>query len=487
MSKGKRSLIRWGSIGLALLAVAAVVLTASAPQSYGDAKPRFVRAPLNPDYVRFINDKQAGRPWPTRTAEGHPLSLIPPPDDLPHYKLAPDAASRDAYPIYYDLRTKNKLTSVKDQGSCGSCWSFSTFGSLESLLKPGTVWDFSEQHLIDNHGLDYGPCDGGHYKMSAAYLARWGGPVLETFDPYQYASRDGALPLKKHVQEIIFSPVRTSATDNNRIKDLVTKYGAVSISMAWDSSSWNQSTNSYYYRGSSWVGGHAVCVVGWDDNYSKSKFRSTAPGNGAFIVKNSWGTGWGAKGYFYASYHDTMFARANCNFVVKGEPTTNYKSIYDYDPLGWCGSWGTGSSPTCWMANIFTAKANESLKAVSFYCRGVSNKYEIYIYTKVASGKPRGGTLKGTKKGTIKSPGYFTVPLNALVPLVNGQKFSIVVKLTSTQANNYPIAAESRLTGYSSGAKASSGQSYLSANGTAWDDFAKYDSTANVCLKGFTK
>ena len=59
------------------------------------------------------------------------------------------------------------------------------------------------------------------------------------------------------------------------------------------------------------------------------------PGNGAFIVRNSWGTGWGDAGYFYVSYYDTNFGYGENAVFDDAEPTSNYNAIYQYDPLGW--------------------------------------------------------------------------------------------------------------------------------------------------------
>ena len=81
----------------------------------------------------------------------------------------------------YDLRClPGKVPPVHDQGACGSCWSFATFASLETCARPGDTFDGSENHLKNNHGWDWGPCEGGNPWVSVSYLARWAGPVSET-------------------------------------------------------------------------------------------------------------------------------------------------------------------------------------------------------------------------------------------------------------------------------------------------------------------
>ena len=109
-----------------------------------------------------------------------------------------------------------------------------------------------------------------------------------------------------------------------------------------------------------------MTIVGWDDNFSATNFSTTPPGNGAWIVKNSWGTSFGKSGYFYVSYYDQNMGYQE-NTVFTAEPTTNYTTNYQYDPFGMESSIGSGSSSTAYGANVFTATSTGTLKAVSFW------------------------------------------------------------------------------------------------------------------------
>jgi hypothetical protein len=263
--------------------------------------------------------------------------------------------------------------------------------------------------------------------------------------------------------------------------------------MYWSNSCYNPNTYAYYNPNQQ-VGGHAVNIVGWNDNFSAGNFavpgsgdKATPPGNGAFLVRNSWGPSWGWAGYFWVSYYDAYFARRSANVIFTGEATNNYKTKYEYDPLGWVISLG-GGTDTGWFANIFKATSSTPLKAVSFYAAGTTNNYEIYVYTNATANQPRSGKLATTKKGKC-GPGYFTFKITN-VPLTKGKLFSIVVKL-KTKGYNYPIPIERKYTGYSSKASSKAGQSFRSYDGDDWDDVTKLALFAglwpNVCLKAFAK
>jgi C1A family cysteine protease len=376
---------------------------------------------------------------------------------------------------------------VEDQGSCGSCWTFATYGSLESYLLPAQLSSFSENNLNNAHGFDTPCCNGGDMVMSTAYLARWGGtmqsgPVATACDPYTASCSDTtSCSIQEHVQNVYFLPLKQSPMDNNAIKSALMTYGGVYSAFDWlgdmraQTTYWNPSTAAYYDHATQ-GGNHAVTIVGWDDNFPATSFSTAPPGNGAWICKNSWGTSWGQSGYFYVSYYDKNMGSTE-NAVVTAEPVTNYAANYQYDPLGWVGSWGSGGSSTLWGANVFTAQTG-NLKAVGLYAVAPNMQYTIQIYTDPTN-TPTDGKLVATQSGSETYAGYYTIPLGTTVPLTSGHKFAVVIEFT-TPGYPKPLPTQEYIQGYSSNVINSPGQSYYSRDGSSWSDWYNYDGNAYV-------
>lgn len=402
--------------------------------------------------------------------------------------------STTGIPYYYDLRTLGKLTPVKNQDFSSVCWAFAVTGSLESNTLPYKSWNFSENNMKDllsssyKYGFDRGYNDAGCWEEALAYLASYSGPVTGAQDPFNDFSGSSPTNLKPvvHVQNTILLSSRTinGVMNNTAIKEAIMKYGAVYSLMTFLDPYYNSNTYSYYYKGTGSYN-HAICIVGWDDNYSKTNFKGNPPGNGAFIIRNSWGPDWGDKGYFYVSYYDKNLANTDDNIVfLKGESVKNYDNIYQYDPFGDVGNYGYDNN-VGWFSNVFKSNGRELLKATSFYVTQPNTAYNIYVYLNPVGNNPRSGLLASVKQGIITTAGYKTIILNNFVNLVKNQKFSIVVKLVSP--NDYePITIEYPLIGYSSKAAASPGQSFISPNGIKWQDITSVIDNANVCLKAFT-
>ncbi|MEN6325424.1 MAG: lectin like domain-containing protein [Syntrophomonas sp.] len=447
-------------------------------------------APAHPDFHSYLAAKKL-KDGEILLTEGRKPGFLPPPLNLSHLKGKTlfQAKKPLAFMPYFDLRKEGKVSPVRDQGPAGTCWIFATYGSLESYLLPQQNWDFSENNMKNlmsescPEGYDRSPDNGGNQFISTAYLVRWSGPVLEEEDPYNPLGNVSCSEFDptKHIQQVVYIPDRNGPLDNNNLKKALVNYGAVFTSMYYDDSSFNPETNSYYYHGDSFSN-HAVCLVGWDDNYDRNKFINRPSGKGAFMVRNSWGTSWGDKGYFYVSYYDSLIGTNNALFNNAENPD-NYDIVHQYDLLGWVASAGY-NSPSAWFANVFTTEGKEELVAVSWYASSANADYELMVYTNPQSGNPRSGVRVKNVSGVIGDPGYYTKVFKKPFTLGAGQTFSVLVRL-STPGYNYPIPLEMALPGYSSKASSAPGQSFISRNGRTWEEPADTWDNANVCIKAF--
>ncbi|MCX7830985.1 MAG: surface layer protein B, partial [Acidobacteria bacterium] len=187
------------------------------------AQEDFRLSPANPNFLKYQENEKNHN-----LLSEYNLGAIPSPLFLPHLKTEQTAPYSFATPSSYDLRNYGKVTSVKNQGDCGSCWAFATIASVESCLLPGETADYSENNLKDRHGFDLSCCDGGNIDMAAAYFTRWDGPVKESEDSYnQYSCYSpSSLTCQKHIQEVLYIAGRESALDNEGIKQAVMNYGA---------------------------------------------------------------------------------------------------------------------------------------------------------------------------------------------------------------------------------------------------------------------
>ena len=173
----------------------------------------------------------------------------------------------------YDLRPLGRVSSVKDQGSCGACWSFASMASLESNFMPGETNDFSENNLKNLHGFDWGHCSGGNADMAAAYFMRWNGPVNESDDPYNISNDvSPTLDPVKHVTDHYI----VSSASMSSIKEAIVEFGVVTTNIYYSDTYLNTSTGGYHYSGGNSIN-HGVAIVGWDDNYSTANFDSGNP------------------------------------------------------------------------------------------------------------------------------------------------------------------------------------------------------------------
>jgi len=440
-------------------------------------------APLNPRFLARQGDANARRAPAIAGVPGLSQPKLSPLDLSYLVSTEPPAV----FPRSFDLRELGRIPLIKDQDGYPACQAFATMGMLEAMLLPGEVLDFSEWHIYRHHGFnidnEYGSDSGGNWQMNAAYLLRWSGPVGEDDSPYGSGINPDALslPRLKHVQKMRFFPPRRDPLDNAAIKRYLMEQGPIYASILYDSSSYNSASASHYFSGGV-DANHGVVVVGWDDDFDRRRFLRVAPGNGAFILRNSWGSGWGNGGYFYMSYYDTGFqARMG---ALETADTDNYGLIYQHDPLGVISILG-GVSRHAWASNVFVAREAGELAAVGFYLMDTSSAYTIRIYRSLSGQDPSSGQLYVEQEGSWLHAGYITVPLETPVPLAEGERFAVAVHF-QTPGSDYPIPVEYPVNGYSPGASASPGESFVSHDGINWHDLTGIHPDTNACIKAYS-
>jgi C1A family cysteine protease len=462
-----------------------------------------------------------------------------------NYSDASDGiTSLAALPTSFDLRTTTspkRYTPVRDQGNFGACWAFATLASAESSeslnLLNGTAdpvvlspyhlaWAGYNAKTFSSGGND--PLGlGGNSVIATAAMSKGFGPEAETQYPYPSSQPSTAISLTNlNKSAYILSDTSwlptpmtspTSGTLNSTnmtaIKNAIYNKGAVYVS--YDAGpngiasakvypEATDGTHSYFsgtYFAPSYQSDHAVTIVGWDDTYPKTNFNyggvpdvldfaSQPPNNGAFLIKNSWGTSFGDAGYFWMSYFEpTIREIAILNITTK--PADN--NIYYYDDLGYGTSLSMSGISTLSMANIFpvnSANAVQSLNSVSFYTITPNTSYQVTVYTNSSATNPTSGTKALSVAGTQTFAGYHTVSLPNPPHVRQGEKYSAVVKLTapSGQTVGLPLETKSNPSDYLSVA---ANQSFVSLDGTSWDDVytslekvnQAWENCGNFCIK----
>ena len=439
------------------------------------------------------------------------------------------------FPEQYDARDAGLITPVKDQKPYDLCWAESVMSMAESnLIKKGIFnsdIDLSEifPHYFQwfrvpdplgltagdhNKWYPYESYDGfirewinswGSGYRAVLLLSGWPGLALEKTGPYPSAeaditnySLDPSLAWNASVVRLD-DALWISMNDTQAVKRMIMKKGSAVIAFNQNRTKFlNEETGAYYYPEFAYTN-HLVNVIGWDDNYPAYNFRIQPENNGAWLVKNSFGTDWGNEGYFWLSYGDKTISEDA--FIYDFTELIPGMKVYQYDGTVSYNYINDQEASSITAANIFTAVDNERLDSVGFLTPSSYFNYKIEVYRGVKD-TPDSGILFSSQSGSELYAGYHTIDLETPVDLCAGDRFSVIVEIdTSVPGTAYLMTdrSESYKTTDAKGnevifqefiSSSKSGESFYKNRNGSWVDCWNEDpelSLGNVRIKAYTK
>ena len=381
------------------------------------------------------------------------------------------------------------LSPIRDQQVFGTCWAFASVASAESTYykKTGNYIDLSELHLaffgyhnegvedklglVTNDGFAFLTEDkdknllqtGGNFFTTISLLADGIGFVSEKNMPYTLLNKEeqsigsfteilentyGSDYKDKCYKEAEYYVIDSNmiiGSDIRYIKEAIYNNGAVAtcyyaIGTTESNIYYNEENRAYYCYDETKLANHAVTIVGWDDDFDRTKFKGNKENpkeenlpknNGAWLIKNSWGKDYGDGGYFWLSYEDASMAiQPTLQLFV--EPVNNTR-IYQHDgtvPNRMV--YDSNNRSRVEYANVFTAQEDEEINRVGYLTTLSNIETTIRIYKNVDE-LPDDGELIAKYETKNTFYGYHTFELPDKVYIGQGEKFSIVITQTDKE------------------------------------------------------
>ncbi len=370
-----------------------------------------------------------------------------------------NVSEKGSIPSAYSAVDEGVVTAPKIQGQIGTCWTFAAASMAEtSLISQGQTYgggktadadtvDLSEAQIayftyrnaydplgnLDGDGTaflgeDWLNC-GGNHLFSTLSFASWKGLCEDKEMPYSSLSLDSEY-------DVTFSYKAAARLENaywinmsetETVKSLIMEYGTVLSDYAHYDIFLEEETGSYYCP-DTYVTNHAITIVGWDDNYSRENFKNTPEYDGAWLVKNSWGSDWGSGGYGWISYCDVSLSASGavCMLFTDAE---KYDNNYQYD--GSCVIASLQLPSGMMLANTYTASASdkERIEAVSFGLLSANVDYSIQIYKNCRDSRYMDGEalLSEPVSGSTAYAGYYTVELPEDIIVSRGDRYTVCI------------------------------------------------------------
>lgn len=403
--------------------------------------------------------------------------------------------SQNSLPKYYDLRKLSLMSPVKDQGNCGACWAFASIGALESnCLKNGSgPIILSEDNIIDCHGFYEAPCYGGSFYMVNALFTRHHGPLLNSVDSYTPNNNDcmfGGIwyppSLSMFVEEIRFLP-----KDINVVKNAIYKNGAIASSMFFNMANYSSSNYKYfdsYIDANDSLYPHCITIAGWNDTLS----FINAPGKGGWIIKDSYGTNWADKGYFYVSYYDAGILSETVLFptltTVPKLPINSH--VYYVDQFGWVDNYLTNSNKAYSMVEYCImpkggAILGQQIKRVGTYAVNPNMTITIEVFKSFVNGILSDKIASKTRDCNMK--GFYTFDFNLPTDTIQTSIY-LVASYQNNDGTLVSIPVELYEPYHTFTNILSQNQSYISTNGQNWNATGQNTNyNFDVCIKMYTE
>lgn len=359
-------------------------------------------------------------------------------------------ANTKQFPSKYDWRGEGYNFPVLDQQveNCNSGYAFATVGAIQAAIwkKDKLSLDFSENNAKEcnwnsiNHyvGDWMYSCKGGNSRMLINLFTQ-DGLVMEGCDPYISIDCDcnKSCSPEYYVTEWQQFSANYQIASTELIKQKIIEYGPLYSQMDPKITGFADYNGGFVFYDNSEPDAnkytHGVLIVGWDDELSH------AGGKGAWIVKNSYGTGWGNKGYFTIAYGSAGIG-SSLSTVTGWEKSSSFKKLHFYDDAGHTTQTNNGEffKPNQVLA-VFISEGTEIAQTVEFWSNDTAI-VNLQIYSQFSNGN-LSDKLYESLELKIPYAGYYSIDLSPNIELKKDDEIVVVLEIKN-QSNLFPIAVD---------------------------------------------